>query len=42
MLIRRNKAKDAAQMVDGVVVNRNENAFADLTDRENPDFRYSI
>ena len=41
-LIQRNKRKDAAQMVDGVVVNRNENAFDDLTDLENPDFRYSI
>lgn len=41
-LIQRNKRKDAAQMVDGVVVNRNENAFEDMTDLENPDFRYSI
>lgn len=42
MLIQRNKAKDAAQTVDGVVVNRSENAFMDYTDKENPDFRYSI
>jgi hypothetical protein len=42
MLIQRNKEKDAAQTVDGVVINRNENAFEDLTDKENPDFRYSI
>jgi len=41
-LVQRNKRKDAAQMIDGVVVNRNENAFDDLTDLENPDFRYSI
>ena len=41
-LIQRNKRKDAAQTVDGVVVNRNENAFEDMTDLENPDFRYSI
>jgi hypothetical protein len=29
-------------MVDGVVINRNANAFEDMTDIENPDFRYSI
>lgn len=43
VLIRRNKAKDLAQMdANGVVVNVNANAFEDLTDIANPDFRYTI
>lgn len=42
MLIKRNKAKDAAQTVDGVVINDHANAYEDMTDRENKDFRYSI
>ena len=42
-LIRRNKAKDLAQMDEnGVVQNVNANAFEDLTDLRNPDFRYTI
>lgn len=42
MLIQRNKAKDAAQTVDGVVINEHVNAYDDLTDVGNADFRYSI
>lgn len=43
MLVRRNKAKDAAQTnAEGVVVNNNSLAFEDLTDLQNPDFRYSF
>ncbi|WWC85847.1 uncharacterized protein L201_000714 [Kwoniella dendrophila CBS 6074] len=43
LLVRRNKKKIAAQAnEDGTVVTRNERAFEDLTDLQNPDFRYSI
>nr|XP_019048766.1 hypothetical protein I302_02541 [Kwoniella bestiolae CBS 10118]OCF27696.1 hypothetical protein I302_02541 [Kwoniella bestiolae CBS 10118] len=43
LLVRRNKKKIAAQTgEDGTVVNVNARAFEDLTDIENPDFRYSI
>lgn len=43
LLLRRNKRKIAAQTnADGVVVNDNVHAFSDLTDIENPDFRYSV
>ncbi|WRT63808.1 uncharacterized protein IL334_000733 [Kwoniella shivajii] len=43
LLVRRNKKKIAAQTTaDGTVINLNERAFEDLTDIENPDFRYSI
>jgi uncharacterized protein YaiL (DUF2058 family) len=43
LLVRRNKAKDLAQTdANGVVVNNNSNAFEDLTDLKNPDFRYTI
>lgn len=41
--MRRNKAKDLEQTDEnGVVVNNNSNAFDDLTDIKNPDFRYTI
>lgn len=39
LLVRRNKAKEAAQAGQTV---KNENAFDDLTDIQNPDFRYSL
>ncbi|WWC58155.1 uncharacterized protein I303_100690 [Kwoniella dejecticola CBS 10117] len=43
LLVRRNHKKIAAQTAeDGTEVNRNARAFEDLTDIENPDFRYSI
>lgn len=43
LLVGRNKAKIAAQTAaDGSVINRNENAFSDLSDIQNPDFRYSL
>ena len=43
LLVRRNKAKELAQTDQyGVVVNTNSHAFDDLTDLQNPDFRYSI
>ncbi|WWD08936.1 hypothetical protein V865_007051 [Kwoniella europaea PYCC6329] len=43
LLVRRNNKKIAAQTnEDGTVVNFNARAFEDLTDLENPDFRYSI
>ena len=42
-MARRNKKKIAAQTnEDGIVVNNNEHAFEDLTDMQNPDFRYSL
>ncbi|KAK1926885.1 major facilitator superfamily domain-containing protein [Papiliotrema laurentii] len=40
MLIRRNKQKEAAQALEGT--GTNALAFEDLTDRQNPDFRYSL
>jgi hypothetical protein len=43
ILVRRNKAKIAAQTTSsGQVVNVNSHAFEDLTDLQNPDFRYSV
>lgn len=39
LLVRRNIAKEAAQAGQTV---KNENAFDDLTDIQNPDFRYSL
>jgi hypothetical protein len=43
LLIRRNKRKIAAQtQADGTVINTNSHAFDDLTDIQNPDFRYSL
>lgn len=43
MLVRRNKRKIAAQtQEDGTVVQLHNHAFEDLTDIQNPDFRYSL
>lgn len=43
MLVRRNKRNVAAQTnAEGVIVQKFNHAFEDLTDRQNPDFRYCI
>lgn len=43
VLVSRNNKKIAAQTdANGQDLNRNENAFDDLTDITNPDFRYNI
>jgi hypothetical protein len=43
MLVYRNKKKIAGQtLADGTVVQQHNHAFEDLTDRQNPDFRYCL
>ncbi|KZO89375.1 hypothetical protein CALVIDRAFT_569981 [Calocera viscosa TUFC12733] len=42
LLVRRNKRKQAAQASEVAVAGANSHAFEDLTDLDNPDFRYSL